>query len=257
MPYSYPTLSIPAVDYSKIALLGALFFGLFPWVFSLSLQYTPAARGAIGLATIPIQTLIVAALFGREALTRYKILGVGLAFTGILVVFGPEVMNDLNSEHLFGDGLMLFGAFNAAIYSVFSRPLLERYGSSFVTTVAVLFGVLALFPATLVSGSIEAWPSFTAKGWVAVIFLGTIGGSIQFLLFSWALRWLAPTRTVIYLALNPLTAVLLAFVLLGEAIPPSLIVGLLLVLSGIFTANWTRRENEPLLDKNTTRYEGG
>ena len=145
LPFVYPRGSIPATDFLKIAFLGALFFGLFPWAFSLSLQYIPASRGAIGLATIPIQTLLVAALFGKEMLTRNKILSVGLVFIGILVVFGPGALNETNADYFFGDGLMLFGAFIAAIYSVFSRSLLEQYGAGFVTTLAVLFGVLALF----------------------------------------------------------------------------------------------------------------
>ncbi len=77
--FVWPRYRIPVREVLKIGLLGALFFGFFPWAFSASLQYTSAARGAIGLATIPIQTLVVAALFGREALTRHKIIGVGLA----------------------------------------------------------------------------------------------------------------------------------------------------------------------------------
>jgi drug/metabolite transporter (DMT)-like permease len=63
-------------DLATLAALGALFFGLFPWAFSASLYYTTASRGAISLATIPIQTLLVAVFFGRETLTRNKILSV-------------------------------------------------------------------------------------------------------------------------------------------------------------------------------------
>lgn len=250
LPFVWPRKAIPARDYAQIAVLGAIFFGLFPWLFSASLQYTTAARGAIGLATIPIQTLIVAVLFGKETLTGYKFVSVGLAFTGIAVVFGPEATNVVGSDYLFGDGLMLFGAFNAAIYSVFSVSLLRRYGSTFVTALAILFGVLALFPPAIVTGSVNQLPSLTREGWLALLFLGTFGGAIQFLLFSWALRWLPPTRAVIYLALSPISAMFLAVVMLGEHVTAVLTIALLLVISGILVANWPRRIIE---DK--TRYE--
>jgi drug/metabolite transporter (DMT)-like permease len=69
-----------------------------------------------------------------------------------------------------------------------------------------------------------------------VIFLGTVGAAIQFSLFTWALRWLLPSRAVIYLTLSPITAILLAGVMLGEAVTPVLIVGF--VIAGIFVANW-------------------
>jgi len=52
------------------------------------------------------------------------------------------------------------------------------------------------------------------------------------------LRWLPPSRAVIYLTLNPITAILLAGVMLGEAVASVLIIGLVFVIAGIFVANW-------------------
>jgi len=98
LPFVWPRSRIPASEFVKIALLGVVFFGFFPWAFSAALQYTTAARGAIGLATIPIQTLLVAALFGREVLSRRKLLSVGLAFSGIAVIFGPAALDGTGSE---------------------------------------------------------------------------------------------------------------------------------------------------------------
>jgi drug/metabolite transporter (DMT)-like permease len=242
LPFIWPEARIPASEYGKIALLGALFFGLFPWAFTASLQYIPAARGAIGLATIPIQTLIVAAIFGRERLTRNKVFSVALAFAGIAIVFGPAALGASGSNVLLGDGLMLAGALCAAIYSVFSRATLMRHGPLFVTAIAMVFGVLALSPLVLVDqGEFGlpdfSLPDFSRAGWLAILFLGTFGGAIQFSLFTWALRWLQPTRTVIYLTLNPISAVLLGVLLLSETLTPSLIAGLALVLAGIFISS--------------------
>jgi len=137
-----------------------------------------------------------------------------------------------------GDGLMLLGAFSAAIYSVFGRPIVGKYGPMFVMVLAIVFGVLALLPLAFASGALTHWPGFSREGWLAVIFLGTVGAAIQFSLFTWSLRWLLPSRAVIYLTLSPITAILLAGVMLGEAVTPVLIVGLAFVIAGIFVANW-------------------
>ena len=109
LPFVWPKARVPAADVITIALLGAAFFGFFPWAFSAALQYTTAARGAIGIATIPIQTLIVATIFGREKLTRRNLLSVALGFSGIAIVFGPEAYRGEVSRHWLGDGLMLLG----------------------------------------------------------------------------------------------------------------------------------------------------
>ncbi|MDP6829716.1 MAG: DMT family transporter [Alphaproteobacteria bacterium] len=240
LPFLWPASRIRLGDYAKIAALGALFFGLFPWAFNASLQYIPAARGAIGLATIPVQTLIVAVIFGREKLTPNKIISVGLAFAGIALVFGPEAMKVSGSDYMLGDGLMLLGAFSAAIYSVFSRATLGAHGPLFVTALAMAFGVLALAPLVQFEPGIFQIPQFTHEGWIAVLFLGTFGGALQFSLFTWALRWLPPTRTVIYLTLNPISAMLLAVLLLNESLTLVLVAGLALVLAGIFAGNIPR-----------------
>jgi drug/metabolite transporter (DMT)-like permease len=238
LPFVWPKMQLPVADVIKIALLGAVFFGFFPWAFSAALQHTTAARGAIGIATIPIQTLIVAALFGREQMTGHKIISVALAFAGIAVVFGPEAYGGRVSSYLMGDGLMLLGGFGAAIYSVFGRPVFGKYGPMFVMALAVVFGVLALLPLAFASGALTHWPRFSREGWQAVIFLGTVGAALQFSLFTLALRWLPPSRAVIYLTLNPISAILLAGIMLGEAVTPALIVGLVFVIAGIFIANW-------------------
>ena len=175
LPFVWPRSSISVGDIGKIAALGALFFGFFPWAFSASLQYTTAARGAIGLATLPIQTLVVAALFGREALTRNMAVSVSLAFTGIVVVFGPAALDVGDSNYLRGDVLMLLAAFAGAIYSVFSRTTLERYGPMFVTTLAMVFGVLTLLPLAFVGDAVTAMPTFTQKGLACACVSGNDG----------------------------------------------------------------------------------
>ena len=232
-----PTCSMPMRDTATIASLGALFFGFFPWAFSAALQYTTAARGAIGIATIPIQTLILAVLLGREVLTYAKLLSVGLAFVGVVVAFGSAALSIKRPDYLIGDGLMLLGAMSAAIYSVLARPVLQRYDSLFVTGCGMVFGALALLPLAALAGAVSSVPRFTVNGWFALLFLGTIGGALQFGMFIWALRWLPPIRTVIYLTLNPMSAMFLAAVYLDEAVTSHLVIGLGLVMSGIFLAN--------------------
>jgi drug/metabolite transporter (DMT)-like permease len=242
LPFVWPKARVPFADAVKIALLGAVFFGFFPWAFSAALQYTTAARGAIGVATIPIQTLILAALFGREKMTGRKLLSVALAFIGIAIVFGTAAFGGESSSYIFGDGLMLLGAFSAAIYSVFGRPLFGKHGPMFVMALAVVFGLLALLVLAITSGAMTGLPHFDAKGWIAVILLGTVGAAIQFSLFTWALRWLPSSRVVIYLTLNPISAILLASLILGEAVTPILIAGLVFVIAGIVVANWHAAE---------------
>ncbi|HET9619011.1 MAG TPA: DMT family transporter [Pseudolabrys sp.] len=233
MPMLWPKERLAAAEYAKIAAFGILFFVLFPWGFNAALHYNPAARGAVGLATIPIQTLLVAVVFGREKLTAAKVAGVALAFCGILVAFGTAAFGHGDGGSLKGDGLMLLGVFCAAIYSVFGRATLMKHGALFVTALGMMFAVVSLLPVIAIEQGGLSLPLFTTKGWIAVIFLGSVAGAGQFSLFMWALRWLPPTTTVLYLTLNPIAAMVLGILVLGEHLTVELVAGMALVLLGI------------------------
>ena len=234
LPMLWPRTGLDAIEYGKIAGFGILFFVLFPWTFNAALQYNPAARGAVGLATIPIQTLLLATAFGRERLTASKATGVLLAFSGIAVAFGAAAFGRSNGSYLVGDGLMLLSGLCAAIYSVFGRSTLMRHGPLFVTALAMVFAVAALIPVVVVKGT---FPVFSFGGWMAILFLGSVAGALQFSLYMWALRWLPPTTTTLYLTLNPITAMVLGIALLGERLTLELVVGMALVLLGIMVGS--------------------
>ncbi len=237
LPALWPRDGLGAAEYAKIAMFGILFFVLFPWAFNASLQYNPAARGAVGLATIPIQTLLVAAFFGRERMTSAKVAGVLLAFSGISIAFGAAAIGNGNAVYFHGDLLMLLSVLCAAVYSVFARPTLMRHGPLFVTALGMASAVLVLAPVVVAKSGGFVIPAFTVQGWIAVAFLGTFAGALQFSLFMWALRWLPPTTTVLYLTLNPITAMVLGIMLLGEALTFDLMAGMALVLVGIVVGN--------------------
>ena len=78
-------------------------------------------------------------------------------------------------------------------------------------------------------------PLVSATGWAAIVFIG-ISSGVGYFLWLWALRHAAASNVTLFLALSPLTAMLLGGLLLHEALPPALIVALLLVALGLWVA---------------------
>src|SRR5262245_26509610 len=70
----------PRGDLLAIALLGVMFFGVFPWSFSASLTHSPSSRVAVELATMPLLTLLISRLRGYDHITAPKLIGQLLAF---------------------------------------------------------------------------------------------------------------------------------------------------------------------------------
>ena len=67
-------------DIIPVCLLGAAFFGLYPWVFGAGMVYIPASRGAVIFGAMPLVAMVVAAALRLEVLTGLKTLGAALAF---------------------------------------------------------------------------------------------------------------------------------------------------------------------------------
>jgi len=124
---------------------------------------------------------------------------------------------------------------------VWSRPMLMRYGAPPVTTIGMVAGSLALAPLAFADGFTTHLRTITPAGWGAVLFLGTLGGAVGFGLWTWALQRSTPSRVAVFLALNPITAIALGALLLGEPVTIRLLVGLAAVLSGIQLASRARR----------------
>src|SRR5262249_6205265 len=112
-------------DWAAVALLGLLFFAIFPVIYNLSIAYTTTARASLALSTLPLLTMVVAAPLRIGPLPRRKGAGVLIAIAGVAAApaagpAGPP------AGAWRGDLLMVAGAFCMALYNVWSRPFIAR-----------------------------------------------------------------------------------------------------------------------------------
>lgn len=240
------SIKVNRKDVPATGALGALLFGVFPWLFSQSLLFIPASLGAIILATMPVLTLVIAAVMGIEAFTRNKLIGTNLAFVGVFVaVASPGAYADIaNNDLAIGVVLMLATSLCGAIYNVLSRPYLQRNNSVAFTTLCMASGTAFLLPFAAFQAAADGLPTLSMSGFLAVLFLGTLGGGIGIFLWVWALQRTTPTKVAIFVTLNPIAAIALASVVLGEEFRPIVAVGLAFVLGGILFVSLSKRTEE-------------
>jgi drug/metabolite transporter (DMT)-like permease len=220
------------------ALLGVVLFGLFPLTFNIGLQYTEASRGAVMLATMPIWSALLGRIAG-ERLAGRQVIGVGLSVIGIGLAFvepGRALGGDVMS--LVGDGLLLLTGLLGALYGLIAKRVLAVDHPATLTTYAMLFGAVLLLPVALVEGLVPAVARLDWQLLGLVVFLGVLGGSAAFLLWTWALSRITPTQVAVYVNLNPIVAALLGILLLGERRSPMFVLGFVAVVIGVLLVNW-------------------
>jgi drug/metabolite transporter (DMT)-like permease len=222
-------------DWAAVAALGGCFFGLFFVLYNIAIGYTTAARASLALATLPLHTMVVAALLGAEKLTARKSLGVGVAVLGVIAALATG-LGAAPPGAWRGELIMTGAVFCMAFYNVLSRPFMRRSSALGFLTVGMGAGAAVLILVGTVSGSLAALTSLTAPQWIAGGYLGIAGGAAAFILWVMALARATPTRVANTMTVNPVAAALLAAVLVGEPITPNLIIGLVAVFAGIWIA---------------------
>jgi drug/metabolite transporter (DMT)-like permease len=222
-------------DWPAVALLGVCFFGLFFILYNIAIGFTTAARASLALATLPLHTMVVAALLGVEPLTLRKSTGVCVAVLGVMGALAAG-LSAAPVGAWRGELIMTAAVFCMAFYNVLSRPFMRRSSALGFLTVAIGTGAAALVLVGLFTGSIAALKSFGASQWIAGIYLGVGGGAAAFILWALALERATPTRVASTMTVNPIAAALLATQLVGEPITPNLVFGLFAVFAGIWIA---------------------
>jgi len=225
----------PRRDWPAVALLGMCFFGLFFVLYNIAIGFTTAARASLALATLPLHTMVIAALLGIEPLTLRKSAGVCIAVLGVVAALAYG-LSAAPSGAWRGELIMTGAVMCMAFYTVWSRPFIQRSSALGFLTVGMGAGAAALIVVGSLTGSVAVLRGFGSPQWIAGIYLGVGGGALAFILWVMALERATPTRVANTMTVNPIAAGLLATQLVGEPITLNLVLGLGAVFAGIWIA---------------------
>jgi drug/metabolite transporter (DMT)-like permease len=223
-------------DWAGVIGLGILFFGLCFALFNWALSFTTAARGALPMSTLPLLTMLAGAILGVERLTLRKSLGVFVAIAGTALALLTGLAAAPSGAWR-GDLIMVAAALCMALYSVWSRPFIQRSGALAFVTATMGAGSLFLAVIAGIDGGFAAIAGYGAAQWLALLYLAAIASSLSFFLWVSALERTTPTRVASTLTLNPVTASVLAAFILAEPIGLNLVLGIAAVLAGIWIAS--------------------
>jgi drug/metabolite transporter (DMT)-like permease len=223
-----------------LAALGGLWFALDVWVWQTGLTYASAASATLLGNTSSILVALGAWLIFHEKLKFNFWIGLGVAFTGVLLVLGADLFaapaaQTLTNTRTEGNLLSLLGAFFYAAYL-----LTTQHTRAHLDTLSYLFimsGVGALI--LLLPNIVQQQPlwGYSTEAWLALVGLALIAHLGGWLAIGYALGHLRASLVSVTLLGQPVLTALLSIPLLGEGLYPLQIVGGLLVLSGIYVVN--------------------
>jgi len=215
---------------SGLGLCGVYAYNLF---FFYGLQHTTASRASLIVALNPAVMALTAYLFHQERLSRAKVLGIALCLLGAAtVIFGT-------ASSWLGDALVFGCVLSWVAYSVFGKNTVAQLGALHTVTYSLWAGAAMLTLTAVLTGQVTTASIAVLNGrdLVCLLYLGALGSAVAYIWYYNGIQKIGVTRAGVFIALNPLTAVLLGALLLNEPLTTTVLAGGALVVVGIGVCN--------------------
>ena len=233
-------------DRMRIVALGLLGNAIYQQCFIFGLNYTHAGTASVLLAGTPLITALLSAAVGHERIRPQVMIGVLCTVVGIglVVWFRPPELH-AGVRTIVGPALMVGASISWAIYTVGSRPLVDRYGALPVTAWTLTVGATLIFlvglPAVLHT-DLRALPPGM---WAAILYAGVLSIAIAYLIWYIGVGILGNTRTSTYSNLVPVLTLVVAWIWLHEVPRIGQLAGAAVIIGGVSLAQWRSPRTEP------------
>lgn len=207
------------------------------YLISWSEQHIQSSTAGILMGVGPILTLILSHFFTKDDRFTYsKLISISIGFVGVLFIFEIDTLFNFgtaNSLQLFSKFLIIIAALGYMISNIVAYNTLKHIDSFSITFFATLFGAMVSVPFLLYSETIQpSYINFSAL--LPILYLGIFPTALAFQLRYHITKTSGPVFLSYVAYLIPIFALIWGFVLLSEEIYLNSIIGITLILFGVY-----------------------
>ncbi len=226
------SLAFERCDFKKLLWLSFIAIPINQFLFLYGIKFTPAANGALLYATTPAIILLISRIVYKEPLTRKKVIGVVMAFAGVLIIIFEKGIS-LSSEYTFGNVLIFLAVISWALYSIHGKPLIIKYGAMRVSALAMIGGTLLFIPIGITNTLHYDIASITAGQWQGILYLGIGTSVIAYVLWYYAIGKIDTAKVAVFANAQPIVTSLLSVVFLHQVLSLNFVVGGIITIAGV------------------------
>lgn len=225
----------------RLAVIGFFAITYTTLLFFFGARLTSGINSALLLEIEAFYALVIGYIFLNEMVTRKQI-----AATSLIVLGAAAVLYNGNLAVRAGDLMILAVPFGWQIANVLAKRLKDELDPYVLSTGRVFYGSLFLLVTYVLFGSGDVTPLYTSRNLLTVLFLGLIPTAGGIVLWHKGLEKINLSKATPLLAPYPLVSVVLAWPLLGEIPSPFQVLGLVLMILGLYSmAQIPSRHREP------------
>ncbi|RHW42535.1 DMT family transporter [Neobacillus notoginsengisoli] len=194
-----------------------------------SLNYTSVASSTVLVTLQPLFAFIGTYLFFKEKMTF------GAIASGIIAIIGSFIISwgdfRISGSALFGDFLALVACAFITGYLLFGQTVRQRVSLITYTFLVYLISTVTLFIYIVAIG--DSFIPVQQSDWIHFILLALLPTLLGHSLFNWVVKWISTSMISMAILFEPIGAAILAYILLGESVIWSQIVGGGVVIAGL------------------------
>ncbi|WP_413937028.1 DMT family transporter [Nitrospira sp. BLG_1] len=204
----------------------------------MGLNYVSGAVGGVIIGSSPVVTTVLSAMLIKDVPLRAVWAGAVLSFAGVGVVSvaGFQAAGD---QPLLGSTLVFLGVVSWALYSIGSRTIMERISALTVNWTTLMVATVLQIPLLWTDQKMmnAGIGSVTTSDWLALGYLVVFATAVAQQAWLFGVKGVGPSRASVLGNLTPVAAIGLSALILGEAVGVIEIVGICLILAGVWVVN--------------------
>jgi len=205
------------------------------------MQYVSSGLAAIIGSLTPVMVVLISLFWNAERVNARMMAGVLLGFGGLGLIFHEGWQDFLKPEYRWG----ILGCFGSCFTWSLGTVMAKQWNSPKVSPLLnaglqIIAGGLGGFVLSFFFDKNHTI-HHTLESWLSMLYLVTIGSALAFTLYMYALKHLSATVSSLYTYINPVVAILLGWLLLGESLTPMIVAGMAVTIVGVWLVNRSAR----------------
>jgi drug/metabolite transporter (DMT)-like permease len=202
------------------------------------LRYIGAGAAGIIIGSSPAITAFLSSLLIRDVPFKTVWAGCAVSFTGVALVSG--VPHPGGQQAWLGGILVILGLVSWALYTVGGRRAMERFSPLTVNWTTLLLSILFQIPLLWMDQKVMSagFQMVPLQDWLAIGYLIVFATALGQQAWLYGVQGIGPARAGIFVNVIPVSALILSAMVLGEQIGLKELLGIVLILAGVWLVNW-------------------
>jgi drug/metabolite transporter (DMT)-like permease len=151
-----------------------------------------------------------------------------------MIILGSGRPLAFSNQSIIGDLLIIGNPICWSIYTVLSKPMLEKYSPLKLTAVTIAIGTIPLVLVGIPSLSVQNWAAVSSSAWLGLAFSAILAVGVAYVVWYTGVRHIGSARTALYENVSTVFAVTSAWILLSESMTVVQVAGAALIFVSLY-----------------------